>query len=232
MVDYKPIVFGVVVTLIYGLIIIFTSFFGILIQIFLGIIAVMMGGLAAAYITKGDNKDGGVNGAISGIIGGALLGVLLLGFTSNEFSIQGALIGMFVGGISFGFNFGIIGAVIGNRIKKDSSEKPKFTGYLVCNDCGEYYGLFEGESQEDFIDMCECGGKFEYQKSLRLKMDWRMFGSGVVFGLVGVILLIIRFSLGSNEWLGRAVTRMALVSIVVASVLIWSSYLKSRGIDW
>ncbi len=30
--------------------------------------------------------------------------------------------------------------------------------YLVC----EYYKLEEGESAEDYSDICECGGKLEY----------------------------------------------------------------------
>lgn len=228
MVDYKPIMFGIVVTLIFGLISVFASFFGIVIQIILGTIAVVMGGLAAAYTTDGDNKDGGVNGSISGIIGGAILGTLLLGYTSNEFSIPGALTGMFVGGILFGFNFGIIGAVIGNVIKNDSLEKPKFTGYLICNNCGDYYGLFEGENPEDFTNECECGGKLEYKKSLRIKMNWRMFGLGVILSLAGGILLICTFWFLLGTW----PIRTALTSLLVGIIIIWSSYLKSRGIDW
>lgn len=38
-------------------------------------------------------------------------------------------------------------------------------GYLVCEKCGGYYELKEGESIDDF-DGCECGGKFRYVESL------------------------------------------------------------------
>lgn len=38
-------------------------------------------------------------------------------------------------------------------------------GYLVCNKCGGYYELEEGESPEDFSN-CECGGDLEYLDEL------------------------------------------------------------------
>ena len=78
MVDYRPIVIGIVVTVLVGLISIFTTFLGFFVQIILGTLAIIIGGLVAAYTTDGNNIDGGVHGAIGGIVGGALLGVLLL----------------------------------------------------------------------------------------------------------------------------------------------------------
>ena len=36
-------------------------------------------------------------------------------------------------------------------------------GYLLCEKCGGYYELHEGESPEDF-EKCECGGKLRYSK--------------------------------------------------------------------
>lgn len=38
--------------------------------------------------------------------------------------------------------------------------------YLVCDKCGNYYKLQSGESPEDFIDTCKCGGKLEFRKDL------------------------------------------------------------------
>ena len=35
--------------------------------------------------------------------------------------------------------------------------------YLVCDKCGSYYELQPGESQDDFTDECECGGKLFYE---------------------------------------------------------------------
>ncbi len=37
-------------------------------------------------------------------------------------------------------------------------------GYLVCDKCGGYYKLQEGESAEDF-ENCQCGGKLRYVDS-------------------------------------------------------------------
>ena len=38
-------------------------------------------------------------------------------------------------------------------------------GYLVCEKCGGYYELQEGEALDDF-QSCECGGKLKYVKNL------------------------------------------------------------------
>ncbi|WP_321422351.1 DUF2927 domain-containing protein [uncultured Methanobacterium sp.] len=38
--------------------------------------------------------------------------------------------------------------------------------YLVCEKCGGYYKLQEGESPDDFLDKCECGGDLKYSKTL------------------------------------------------------------------
>lgn len=42
-------------------------------------------------------------------------------------------------------------------------------GYLICEDCGGYYELQEGESPDDFEKTCECGGKLKYVESLDVK---------------------------------------------------------------
>lgn len=39
--------------------------------------------------------------------------------------------------------------------------------YLICEQCGGYYELQEGEKFEDFSDECECGGKLHYAQSLQ-----------------------------------------------------------------
>ncbi len=38
-------------------------------------------------------------------------------------------------------------------------------GYLVCEECGGYYELQEGESIEDF-GTCQCGGNLKYARSV------------------------------------------------------------------
>ncbi|WP_321421080.1 hypothetical protein [uncultured Methanobacterium sp.] len=40
-------------------------------------------------------------------------------------------------------------------------------GYLVCNKCGGYYELKDGESPDDFDLTCECGGTLEYVDELK-----------------------------------------------------------------
>ena len=50
--------------------------------------------------------------------------------------------------------------------------------YLICEDCGNYYKLEEGESPEDFQLECDCGGKlgyysnkYDYYKNHRTNYD-------------------------------------------------------------
>ena len=197
MVDYRPIVIGIVVTVLVGLISIFTTFLGFFVQIILGTIAIIIGGLVAAYTTDGNNIDGGVHGAIGGIVGGALLGLLLL-ITFQLPTFHAIFTGIFVGGIVFGFNFGIIGAVIGNIIKKGSITTDG-NGYLVCNRCGSYYELNEEEFPEDYDNECDCGGKLEYKKSnkpdFKLILNYKVFGVGLVLCIIGAVMLTLVFQL-------------------------------------
>jgi ribosomal protein L40E len=59
-----------------------------------------------------------------------------------------------------------------SRQKQVIARKPKATdnntnpGYLVCNSCGGYYQLEQGESPDDFEDVCDCGGKFMHKTEL------------------------------------------------------------------
>jgi predicted amidophosphoribosyltransferase len=39
-------------------------------------------------------------------------------------------------------------------------------GYLVCDACGGYYQLQQGESADDFDSKCDCGGKLEHRLEL------------------------------------------------------------------
>lgn len=48
--------------------------------------------------------------------------------------------------------------------KFKAKQEEKFTErYLVCDNCGGYYQLQEGESPDDFTS-CECGGKLTYSQ--------------------------------------------------------------------
>jgi len=51
--------------------------------------------------------------------------------------------------------------------------------YLVCERCGGYYQLQEGESPDDFLDKCECGGDLKYSESMDIKsLDTESFNKG------------------------------------------------------
>jgi ribosomal protein L40E len=39
-------------------------------------------------------------------------------------------------------------------------------GYLVCDKCGGYYELQQGESADDFADECDCGGNLKHKLTL------------------------------------------------------------------
>ena len=48
-------------------------------------------------------------------------------------------------------------------LKPDS--KKSNNGYLVCEKCGGYYKLQEGESPDDF-ENCQCGGRLRYYENI------------------------------------------------------------------
>jgi hypothetical protein len=100
--NWTPVIIGIILTVIIGLLGIFIPF--------LEILAPIIGGLIAAYMTGGDYKDGAVIGGITGVFGGAILGGVLLGaFT--------AVIGGVALGSTIGLILGIIGGIIGILIK-------------------------------------------------------------------------------------------------------------------
>lgn len=43
---------------------------------------------------------------------------------------------------------------------------PEFTSFLVCENCGNSYGLGPEESPEDYSDTCDCGGHLVYKEKL------------------------------------------------------------------
>ena len=91
-------------------------------------------------------------------------------------------------------------------------------GFLVCDKCGGYYELQEGESPSNFTDKCECGGKLKYIENLkdihrdteekpgkskplfgRLKNWWdkqnKPIKVAIIVGLFCVVILLITFSI-------------------------------------
>ena len=52
---------------------------------------------------------------------------------------------------------------------KDESKLKK--GYLICEQCGNYYELQMGESPGDFSLECDCGGRLTYKEFLDLNYE-------------------------------------------------------------
>jgi hypothetical protein len=49
-------------------------------------------------------------------------------------------------------------------------------GYLICGKCKNYYKLQSGESAQDFINKCDCGGKVRYIENLDIiDPQWKPF---------------------------------------------------------
>jgi hypothetical protein len=141
-----------------------------------------------------------VHGTISGIIGGAILGALLVlpySHSSIVLIIRDIFVGAMTGGFMFGMNFGIVGAIFGNIIRNYQTNR-KINGYLVCNKCGAYYELKEGESPDDFTDECDCGGKLQHKKSLKTPMkfsiDKKVLLIGIITTVIGVVMITITVS--------------------------------------
>jgi len=51
-------------------------------------------------------------------------------------------------------------------VKDMHEDNPDYSDLLVCKSCGGYYKLQEGESPDDFSDICECDSELKYMKSL------------------------------------------------------------------
>jgi hypothetical protein len=230
MVGYKPIIIGIVVIVLLGLISIFTTIFGFFVQIIIATSAIIIGGFVAAYITDGDYKDGGVNGAMAGAIGVVLLGIALELFNFHNDSLYWFIIEIFgtvIVGSIIGMNFGLLGAVIGNKIKKNHPLTTRMdNGYLVCNKCGSYYELKEGEFPEDYDNKCDCGGKLEYKKSnkpdFKLILHYKVFGVGLLLFIIGIIMLTLVFQLQIKALLRISVIILGIGAFAMSiSIMNW-----------
>jgi len=55
--------------------------------------------------------------------------------------------------------------------------KPSVFGYLICDKCGNYYELREGESPDDYDKACDCGGNLIYIHNMEQPDSERVFNS-------------------------------------------------------
>lgn len=76
-------------------------------------------------------------------------------------------------------------------------------GYLICDECGGYYELQEGESPEDF-GQCKCGGHLRYvEKIENPKFKDKLFSSSnikrITGILVGAVIILLSFFIFSPD---------------------------------
>ena len=86
-----------------------------------------------------------------------------------------------------------------HKEKKSKESKAKSPQYIVCENCGGYYALKEGESLEDF-EACRCGGELKYAKKyfkLNSKSRPRIVSNSflltIIFTLAAVIAVVFNF---------------------------------------
>lgn len=99
-------------------------------------------------------------------------------------------------------------------------------GYLICDKCGEYYELQEGESPEDFDLTCECGGKLVYHESLNIPKIVISFWRSIIIvslALASVILLLFIYNAGiiskNPNYLSVGLSFQLLLALPVGVVL-------------
>jgi len=63
-----------------------------------------------------------------------------------------------------------------NLLKTDVTKYKVKSGYLICDECNEYYKLKPGESTDNFTGECECGGNLKFYENI----DWLLEGGGDV----------------------------------------------------
>lgn len=77
--------------------------------------------------------------------------------------------------------------------------------YLICEECGGYYELEDGESPED-LDHCECGGKLRYVKSIygtSKGSNEKLINKTTIilgFGLLLLLLMAATYAFTPDPW--------------------------------
>ena len=74
---------------------------------------------------------------------------------------------------------------------KNKMERKSLNGYLVCNNCGGYYELQQGESWKDFDTECQCGGQLVQSAVNSLIPPENESGKYVVHILISYFLILI-----------------------------------------
>jgi hypothetical protein len=99
-------------------------------------------------------------------------------------------------------------------------------GYLICDKCGEYYQLQEGESPEDFNLTCECGGELVYSESIDIPKIAIPFWKAIIIVLLSIasiILLMLIYNAGiiskNPAYLSVGLSFQLLLAIPIGAVL-------------
>lgn len=202
LIDFKAIISGCIVFIFVFLI---DSFFSVESFFASGTTLVflesLIGGFAAACVARPDYKSGILNGGLASLIfitGLLIIMMFLKGITDILlyifYSIGNTVIPMII--------LAVIGAFVGTYLKRliINAKQDNKTDFLVCNQCDCYYELPIGESPENFIDKCECGGNLKYISNLNAnELVQNNYESKFVFHPVisiflGFIVLFIMFS--------------------------------------
>lgn len=65
--------------------------------------------------------------------------------------------------------------------------------YLICEKCGRYYKLQDGESPEEFTTICECGSSLQYvefpEENKKKSISDYLFRISVILAIIGVLII-------------------------------------------
>jgi len=84
--------------------------------------------------------------------------------------------------------------------------------YLICNKCGDYYKLQEGEYFDEYSDTCECGGKLYYKEFINVNTHNK---SSIIVPNIEIIIQKI-----SNSWYSQSKNRKILMCSVLFILII------------
>ena len=139
------------------------------------------------------------------------------------------------------------------QMLKNKREGKISYGYLVCNKCGGYYELQEGESWKDFDTECRCGGQLVQNNTNSLdsheylseeQYEHKMYETEILiayitfflFWPISFILAIYLITRDNNraKFHGKILLLISIIPILViaiASLLIYRTYFSQPALN-
>lgn len=111
-------------------------------------------------------------------------------------------------------------------------------GFLVCKKCGYFYQLQPGESADDYIEQCECGGKLTFCKQSTVNVENNLpedISFSIMVTLFLMAWLIVYYMLQAFHWQwADMTTRLILFAFAVSLFLLFYLAFKSlfSFFDW